>query len=444
VALNVLPGCGDSYGGDGSQHNVQFYARPDGKMLYFPHDMDAFFSATRGILPNGDLTKLIAEPAYARAYYGHLLDIIGTTYNGNYMTRWADHFKRLLPAQDFAGHLAFIIQRASFITGQVNSAVPTVAFAITSNGGNNFGTSSNVIGLAGTAPLSVQTIEVNGISYRINWTSTTAWSLGVPLATGTNLLSVQGVDRNGTRLSNAVDTITITNSGSGAPAPVVINEWMADGVGPGGLADPVDGQFQDWFELFNPNIAAVNLSGYFLTDTLSDRTKWVIPTNTIIAPRGFLLVWADEDGAQNGGASGDLHANFKLGAGGEELGLFAPDGTPQHALRFGAQSPNVSQGLFPDGNTNGIYFMTNWTPRTANQLGAPLAPQLELLLVPSQIATLSFTTIPGHTYGVQYKDSLSDSTWQPLAIRTATGEQLSVTNDITGRPQRFYRIILVP
>jgi hypothetical protein len=252
------------------------------------------------------------------------------------------------------------------------------------------------------------------------------------------------VDRNGIHLTNAVDTITITNSGSGAPGPIVINEWMADGVAPGGLADPADGQFQDWFELFNPNNSAVNLSGYFLTDTLSDRTKWAIPTNTVIAPHGFLLVWADEDGAQDGGTNGDLHANFKLSATGEELGLFAPDGTPQHAIRFGAQSANVSQGLFPDGNTNGMYFMTNWTPRHANQLGAPLSPQLELLLVPNQIATLSFTTTPGHTYGVQYKDTLSDSTWLPLATRTASGTLLSVTNDITGRPQRFYRIILLP
>jgi hypothetical protein len=47
VAANVLPGCGDSYGGNGAQHNVQFYAAATGgKMLYFPHDMDAFFTVT--------------------------------------------------------------------------------------------------------------------------------------------------------------------------------------------------------------------------------------------------------------------------------------------------------------------------------------------------------------------------------------------------------------
>src|SRR6185503_13620192 len=110
VAVNVLSGCGDSYGGDGSQHNVQFYVRPgDGRVIYFPHDMDAFFDPNRGIVPNGELTKLLTVPAYARAYYGHLLDIIATTYNGTYLARWANQFGRLLPAQPFASHLAFIV-----------------------------------------------------------------------------------------------------------------------------------------------------------------------------------------------------------------------------------------------------------------------------------------------------------------------------------------------
>src|SRR6185295_14479835 len=70
VAVNDLVGVGDSYGGDGSQHNVRFYVRPsDGRVVYFPHDMDAFFDPNRSIIPNNDLNKLIAVPAYARAYY---------------------------------------------------------------------------------------------------------------------------------------------------------------------------------------------------------------------------------------------------------------------------------------------------------------------------------------------------------------------------------------
>ena len=57
AAVNALVGVGDIYGGDGAQHNVQFYFRPsDGKAIYFCHDMDAFFDMNRGIVPSTAMT----------------------------------------------------------------------------------------------------------------------------------------------------------------------------------------------------------------------------------------------------------------------------------------------------------------------------------------------------------------------------------------------------
>ena len=106
----------------------------------------------------------------------------------------------------------------------------------------------------------------------------TAWSVTVPLASGTNALAVQGRDRNGAPPGAALDTITITNTGPGAPQPVRINEWMADNAGPAGFADPADGLFQDWIELYNPNTAPVDLTGYnereVLTPSDSSDPAW--------------------------------------------------------------------------------------------------------------------------------------------------------------------------
>lgn len=57
--------------------------------------------------------------------------------------------------------------------------------------------------------------------------------------------------------------------------------------------------------------------------------------------------------------------------GGGATDLFAPDGvTPISTVTFGGQFRNVSQGCFPDGDTNPSYFMTNWTPRAAKTLPA--------------------------------------------------------------------------
>jgi hypothetical protein len=186
-----------------------------------------------------------------------------------------------------------------------------------------------------------------------------------------------------------------TNDPTLAPVPAVINEWMADNAGPGGFPDPADGLFQDWFELFNPNTNTVDLSGYYLTDTLGQPTKFQIPANTFIAPLGFLLVWADNTPAQNG-MNGDLHANFQLSNNGEQLGLFAPDGTPQSTVTFGEQIQNVSQGRWPDGTTNGFYFMTNFTPRAANIVtSSNAAPVLGAIgnRAGNEQVTLSFTVL---------------------------------------------------
>ena len=445
TAANVLSGCGDSYGGDGgAAHNVQFYVRPsDGRVVYFPHDMDAFFNANASIIPNSDLTKMIAVPANARAYYCHLLDIMATTYNANYMTRWANHFGRLLPAQNFAGHLAFISQRATVVSNAVNTAVsPNIAFAITSNGGNGFSTTSNAITLTGTASLAVKSIEINGVEYPITWTSTTAWSLQVPLYAGLNALVIQGVNNYGVRLTNATDSITVTNNGSGTHLPITINEWVADNEGPFGIPDPADGLFQDWLELFNPNTNAVNVGGFHLTD-LPGTLKWTLPAGTIIPAHGFLLIWADDQVFQNTtSTNGHLHAGFQLSANGEAIALYTPGGVAQHIVYFDAQYPNVSQGLFPDGNTNSYYFMTNWTPRAQNTLAGPL--QFTTATFESGSVSLTWSAVPGYAYRVQYKDDLAAPSWTTLGNPVnAVGETASVTDTPAAIAHRFYRVIRI-
>ena len=440
IAVNVLSGAGDSYGGDGSQHNVQFYVRPsDGRMLYFPHDVDAFHQVDRAIIPNGDVAKILAVPAHARTYYAHLLDIIATTYNGNYMTRWATHFGQLLPGQPFSSHLSFLVQRANFVTGQVNAAVPNVAFAITSNGGNGFETGNNMVTLTGTAPLGVQFIMVNGVVYPITWTSMSAWSVTVPLAAGANNLTVQGVDRYGVSTATAVDTITVNNTGAGAPLPVVINEWTSNNAGPGGLADPADGLFQDWIELFNPNAAEVNLGGFYLTDDFNAPTKWQFPAGVVIPGRGFLLVWADNQPEQNG-PNREPHAAFQLNNDGEAIALYNSSGVLQHRVVFASQAVNRSEGLFPDGNTQRSYAMTSATPRAANILVENLG--LAGMSLEDGELTLTWNAFRGVTYRVEFKDSLTVDPWVPIAPDVLSeGETASITDNVNGIPSRFYRVL---
>ena len=57
---------------------------------------------------------------------------------------------------------------------------------------------------------------------------------------------------------------------------------------------------------------------------------------------------------------------------------------------------------------------------------------------------ISFATVSGKTYRVEYKNALEESNWQQLdADLVATGESLTVEDDLAGSSQRFYRILVL-
>lgn len=146
-----------------------------------------------------------------------------------------------------------------------------------------------------------------------------------------------------------------------APPVLFVNELMADNTA---LPDPDEpGAFEDWIEIYNPNDTAVDMAGLHLTDHLASPTKWTFPAGVTIAPHGFLLVWADEDGAQ-----GPTHANFKLSKSGESVGLYSADGTIAiDTITFGQQTTNVSYGRSVDG-------VGTWGPRAVATPGMTNTP----------------------------------------------------------------------
>ena len=444
LAFESLVGTGDAYFTGANIHNFRVFVRPeDGRVIYMPWDWDSAFqrSTSGSLVGGGNIAKLVNNTAHNhRQYLCHLNDIIASTYNGAYLSRWTTHYGALAQ-QDLSSVLNYVNARASYVLGQL----PTATFAITNNGGFNFTVTNGAVTLSGTAPLTVNTILVNGFAYPITWISDTVWRITLPLYAGTNTLDLAALDKNGRALTNALDSIVVTNTGPAGLLPVVVNEWMADNAGPYGVADPADGLFQDWFELFNPNPIPVNLGGHFLTDNLDVPAKWRVPTNTLISAGGFLLVWADKDTNQNsiaGGTNVDLHADFNLSGGGEAIGLFAPDGaTPVATVAFGPQSQNISQGRFPNGDTNAVHSMTNWTPRAANSLTISLA--FTAISIDASVVTLTWTALPGRAYRVEFKDTLDAPDWTQLGSSVVASASTASTADPTATgTQRFYRVLL--
>ncbi len=326
------------------------------------------------------------------------------------------------------------------------------------------------------------------------------------------------------------------NTNTTPPISIAINEWMADNSHT--LANPAGGKFDDWFELYNYGTNTVDLGGYYLTGTLTNKTKFQVPDNQhyLVPPRGFFVVWADNNSSTNSVASPELHVNFKLSKSGDSIGLFASDGTAIDALTFGAQTTDVTEGRFPDGAVN-IFAMPTPTPQTNNIIpntapvlaaiggkyvhvgqtvrftatatdaqsayqtftfslsNAPagadinpasgaflwvttnvVAPGTNMITVhvtdngtppmsdaktfavivaalpqftgvgtAGGLVQISFSTLPGQNYQVQFKDHLADSVWLPAGgTVSGNGSSVVIYDDMTGSPQRFYRLLALP
>jgi hypothetical protein len=203
-----------------------------------------------------------------------------------------------------------------------------------------------------------------------------------------------------------------TNNGASAPLTVDVNEWMAGNTHT--LPNPVGGQFDDWFELYNYGTNTANLAGCFLTHDPADPFHFEIPSGYTIPPQGFLLVWADKQSATSGG---DLHVNFRLSKSGTSIGLYAADGSLVDIVSFGAQASDISMGRYPDGGAD-ISFLPAATPGTNN--AAPnTAPVLPLL--PNRFVVV------GHTLSCSVQATDSDSPAQALAYSLDAGAPTNAT-----------------
>jgi hypothetical protein len=158
---------------------------------------------------------------------------------------------------------------------------------------------------------------------------TGAWTLCVPSANGSN---------------RAVQL--------GTAAGLKVNEWMAS---------PNSGD--DWFEIYNSSNLAVDLSGLFLTDTLTLPTQHAIRPLSYIGNEldAYVRFWASGD--TNSGAN---HVNFKLSGNGESLGIFSTAGTKIDSITFAAQQDGISEGRLPDGAAGFAKFPKTSSPGEPN------------------------------------------------------------------------------
>ena len=124
-------------------------------------------------------------------------------------------------------------------------------------------------------------------------------------------------------------------------AQVIISEFMASN---SSTLKNDFGEYSDWLELYNPGDSSVNLSGWTLSDDISEIDKWTFPNISIQAGE-FLLVYASDLDVRD--PNKPLHLNFKLKASGEFLGLFDNTGKEIDIISpsFPSQKKDISFGV---------------------------------------------------------------------------------------------------
>jgi len=219
--------------------------------------------------------------------------------------------------------------------------------------------------------------------------------------------------------------VTVNPATAAAATNVVINEFLASNVGANGLADE-DGELSDWIEICNHGPVSVNLAGWSLSDNASQPDKWVFPAVTL-GPGQYRVIFASGKDRRVPGAN--LHTNFKLGVGGDYLGLFNSEYPPhvvhEYAPEYPEQRSDISYGLDDTGNRR--YF----------QVPTPGGPNGSSTIT-GVVAEVHFSVQRGF-FGQPFKLHLSTRTPGALIAYTSDGSDPATAGTLYNEPLTINR-----
>lgn len=199
-----------------------------------------------------------------------------------------------------------------------------------------------------------------------------------------------------------------------------------------------DGDFSDWVEIYNPTDKPINLKGAALTDSSLTPLKWTFPSVNIKA-RGYLVVFCSDKDTK----SPELHTNFKISGGSEEIILNSPSGKKIDSVIVANTAEDKTYGREKDGSAFKILTPTpgksNSGSKTAESAGivAPImsaesgfyAEGFSLRLTAEAGTTIYYTTDGSVPTSASKKYSY------PIKIQERKGEEkLMFKKDLTVDP----------
>ena len=149
-------------------------------------------------------------------------------------------------------------------------------------------------------------------------------------------------------------------------SPAALGSLPVDGVLVNEVLANTDLPWKDSIELVNHSAAAVDISGWYLSDSSQNFFKFAIPAETWLSAGGYLIF--DEDDFNPGGDKNST--DFSLSSFGDDVWLWSvdangrPDKLSDH-VEFSATLGDTSIGRLPDGNPD-----SDLVPLTATSLGS--------------------------------------------------------------------------
>ncbi len=327
-AMNDLASFWDAFGNPNAKNTYLYKPENDGwKLMCWDFDVglgvfnDPVNLALFPTLGDTTMNRFHAYPAFVRLYWSALQEGVNTffqTGGGSALdavldSKYAAFQANGIPFASPDAIKTWITGRRNFLLTQLN----TVSSVFNVSGSSFITTDSNLVTFAGTAPVSVHTITLNGITYTPTWTTVNSWRLQVPVTAGTNVIEIAGLDRLGNVVSNITRSVHYTGADELAQDNIIINEIMYNPL----ISDAT------FIELFNRSTTySYDLSGWRLSGL-----NFTFPPGTILGPRALLAICKDRAAFGNAygwGIPALEGFDGRLDNGGETLTLIKPGASP--------------------------------------------------------------------------------------------------------------------
>ena len=218
----------------------------------------------------------------------------------------------------------------------------------------------------------------------------------------------------------------------GITPTVIINEVLATNYS--NVTDET-ADYEDWVELYNTTDAPIDLAGWGLSNATKNPFRWVFPTGTTIASKGYLRVWMSKKNRNTNVAN--LHTNFNVDNGVDSVVLSAPNqtvlGTTVDSVTPPFSKPDISWCRTSNGVAGSAFaFCLTPTPNAANNnVTASTLLATPALSHPSGVYPTGVTvTVAGPT-GAELRYTLDGS--EPIAtspILAGTTVNISATSTL--------------